>query len=148
MEDERSSRNKGFPVSELDNQVNGSTRNEERVYRRMCMCLVSHLSPTLCNLMNYSSPGSSVRGNSPGKNTGVNCHFLPQEIFPTQGSNPGLPHCRWILYYLNHQDRRMETCRRTENKPGLNYVWDIKVVKSRSCWILRSTASSRLEVCA
>ena len=29
-------------------------------------------------------------------------HFL-QEIFPTQGLNPGLPHCRWILYHLSHQ---------------------------------------------
>jgi len=28
---------------------------------------------------------------------------LLQEIFPTQGSNPGLPHCRQILYQLNHQ---------------------------------------------
>ena len=30
---------------------------------------------------------------SPGKNTGVGCHFLLQGIFPTQGSNPGLLHC-------------------------------------------------------
>ena len=40
---------------------------------------------------------------SPGKNTGVGCHFLLQEIFPTQGLNPGLPHCRQTLYYLSHQ---------------------------------------------
>ena len=40
---------------------------------------------------------------SPGKNTGVGCHFLLQEIFPTQGSNLGLPHCRQILYCLSHQ---------------------------------------------
>ena len=40
---------------------------------------------------------------SPGKNTGVGCHFLLQGIFPTQGSNPGLPHCRWILYQLSHE---------------------------------------------
>ena len=41
-----------------------------------------------------SQPGSSVHGDSPGKNTGVGCHALLQGIFPTQGSNPGLPHCR------------------------------------------------------
>ena len=41
--------------------------------------------------------------NSPGKNTGVGCHFLLQGIFPIQGSNPGLPHCRQILYWLSHQ---------------------------------------------
>ena len=39
----------------------------------------------------------------PGKNTGVGCHFLLQEIFQTQGLNPGLPHCRQILYHLSHQ---------------------------------------------
>ena len=43
--------------------------------------------------------------NFPGKNTGVGCHFLLQGIFPIQGSNPGLLHCRQILYQLNHQGR-------------------------------------------
>ena len=41
--------------------------------------------------------------NSPGKNTGVVCHSLPQGIFPTQGSNPGFLHCRQILYCLSLQ---------------------------------------------
>ena len=36
----------------------------------------------------------------PGKNTGVGCHFLLQGIFPTQESNPGVLHCRQILYWL------------------------------------------------
>ena len=41
--------------------------------------------------------------NSPGQNTGVgNCSLL-QGIVPTQGSNPGFLHCRWILYQLSHQ---------------------------------------------
>jgi len=53
--------------------------------------------------MDCHLPGSSVHGDSPGKNTGVGCHALLQGIFPTQGSNPGLPHCRWILYCLSHQ---------------------------------------------
>ena len=39
----------------------------------------------------------------PGKSTGVGCHFLLQGIFPTQKSNPGLLHCRQILYHLSHQ---------------------------------------------
>ena len=38
-----------------------------------------------------------------GKNTGVGCHFLLQGTFLTQGSNPGLPHCRQVLYHLSHQ---------------------------------------------
>ena len=40
---------------------------------------------------------------SPGKNTGVGCHFLLQRIFPTQGLNLGLPHCRQMLYCFSHQ---------------------------------------------
>ena len=41
--------------------------------------------------------------NFPGKDTGVGCHFLLQNIFWTQGSNLCLPRCRWILYHLNNQ---------------------------------------------
>ena len=42
----------------------------------------------------------------PVKNTGVGCHFLLQGIFLTQGSNPGLLHCRQTLYPLSHQGSR------------------------------------------
>ena len=42
--------------------------------------------------------------NSPGKNTGVGCHFLLQGIFLNQRSNQGLLHCRQILYQLSHQE--------------------------------------------
>ena len=41
--------------------------------------------------------------NSPGQNTGEGSLSLLQGIFPAQGWNPGLPHCRWILYQLNHK---------------------------------------------
>ena len=41
--------------------------------------------------------------NSLGKNTGVGSHSLLQGIFPTQGSNQGLLHCRQIIYRLSHQ---------------------------------------------
>ena len=51
---------------------------------------VLQLCPTLCDLMDGSLSGSSVHGDSPGKNTGVDCHALLQGIFPTQGSNPCL----------------------------------------------------------
>ena len=67
------------------------------------LCLVTHQCPTLCDPMDCSPPGSSVHGDSPGKNTGVGCHALLQGIFPTQGSNPHLLHCRRILYRLSLQ---------------------------------------------
>ena len=41
--------------------------------------------------------------NTPGQNTGDGSLSLLQGIFPTQGSNPGLPHCRQILYQPSHQ---------------------------------------------
>ena len=53
--------------------------------------------PTLCNPMDYSP------WNSPGQNTGVGRLSLLQGIFPTQGSNPGLLHCRQILHQLSHK---------------------------------------------
>ena len=61
------------------------------------LCLATQSCPALCNPMDCSPPGSSVHGNSPGKNTGLGCHALFQRIFPTQGPNPHLPRCRWIL---------------------------------------------------
>ena len=38
-----------------------------------------------------------------GFSSQVGCHFLLQRIFPTQGLNPGLLHCRQTLYHLSHQ---------------------------------------------
>ena len=72
---------------------------------RAVLRLVAQLCPTLCDPMYCSPPGSSVHGDSPGKNIGVDCHTLLQRIFPTQGSNPGLPHCRQIPYRLSHPGR-------------------------------------------
>ena len=46
--------------------------------------------------------GRTCPWNSPGKKTGGGCNALLQGIFPAQGSKPGLPHCRQILYHLSH----------------------------------------------
>ena len=54
----------------------------------------------------------------PGKNTGMGCHFLLQGIFPTQGSNPGLLHCRQTLYRLSHLGSPVYTI-------GILYVYSI-----------------------
>ena len=64
--------------------------------------LVPKLGPTLWDTMASSPPGSSVQ-DFPGRNTGVGCHFLFQRIFPTQGSNLGLLHCRRILHQESHK---------------------------------------------
>ena len=51
-----------------------------------------------CSLARLLCPWNSL-----GKNTGVGSHSLLQRIFPTQGLNSGLTHCRKILYHLSHQ---------------------------------------------
>ena len=63
--------------------------------------LVSESFPTLCDPMGITR--LLCPWDFPGRNTGVGCHFLLQGIFPTQGSNPCLLHCRWILYRRSHQ---------------------------------------------
>ena len=66
--------------------------------------LITQSCPILHDPMDCSSPGSSVHGDAPGKNTGVGCHALLQGIFQTQGSNLSLLHYRQILYHLSHQE--------------------------------------------
>ena len=70
---------------------------------------VTKLCPTLCDPPGCSLPGSSVHGILQARILewvaipfSRECSLL-QGIFPSQGSNPGLPHCRWILYRLSHQ---------------------------------------------
>ena len=77
--------------------------------------------------MDCSPPGSSVHGDSPGKNTGVDCHALLQRIFQTQGLNPGLPHCRQILYHLSHKGSsrildRVACPFSRRSSPGMTYT--------------------------
>ena len=95
--------------------------------------------------------------NSPGKNTGVGCHSFLQEIFPTQGSNLGLLHCRQILYLLSHQGLYVEN-----DKPrlciekqrhhfadkglyGQSYVFSSSHVHMRSVQFSRSVVSDSLQ---
>ena len=71
---------------------------------------LSQLSKTPPERESHSVVSDSLRPhglyslwNSPGQNTGVDSHSLLQGIFPTQGLNPGLLHCRQILYHLSPQ---------------------------------------------
>ena len=98
---------KGYPLqySGLENSMNYTVHGVTKSWTQLSdfHFLVAQSCLTLCDLMDCSLPGSSVHGDSPGKNIGVGCHALLQGIFPTQGSNPGLPHCRQILHCLRHQ---------------------------------------------
>ena len=76
--------------------------------KNVCMCANSLQScPTLCDTMDCSLPRLLCPWDSPGKNTGVCCHFRLHGIFPTQELNPGFLHCRQILYQLSYEGSPM-----------------------------------------
>ena len=58
---------------------------------------------TLCDPHGLNSPWNSPGQNTRIQNTGVSSRSLLQGTFSTQGSNPGLPHFRCILYQMSHQ---------------------------------------------
>ena len=79
---------------------------------------------TLCDLMDYSP------WDSPGQNTGVGSLSPLQGILPTQGSNPGLPHCRQILYQLSYHGH-VEVRRFRRYLGGrLERIWWLKAMDS------------------
>ena len=84
-------------------EVNKIHLGTTHCHKQLFVFLVVQSCLTPCDHIDCNLPASSVHADSPGKNTGVGSHSLLQGIFPTQGSNPGLPHCRQILYCLNHQ---------------------------------------------
>ena len=87
----------GKPFSITISQVYAPTSNAEEAERFYKVKLkVTQSCLTLCNPINRP-------WNSPDQNTGVGSLSLLQGIFPTQGANPGLPHCRRILYQLSHK---------------------------------------------
>ena len=73
-------------------QIHKGNNRIQKSVRPTVLCLVAQSCLTLFDPRDCSPPGSSVQGDSPGKNTRVGCHALLQGISPTQGSNPGFPH--------------------------------------------------------
>jgi len=63
---------------------------------------VAQSCPTLCDPMDYGLPGSSVHGILQARILEWVADPFFRGIFPTQRLNPGLPHCRGILYCLSH----------------------------------------------
>ena len=74
--------------------------------RALCLVICSSLKvkvKTTLSCLTLRPHGLYSPWNSPGQDTGVGSLSLLQGIFPTQESNPGLPHCRQILYQLSHR---------------------------------------------
>ena len=91
------------PIKEVLLFLNYKKKEKRRIRLKDWFDLVAQSFPTLCDPMDCSPSGPYVHGDSPDKITGVGHHFLLQGIFPTQGLNPSLPHCRQILYQLSHK---------------------------------------------
>ena len=76
-------------------------------------------------MTSWSSRGALLSTDILSKNTGVGCHSLLQGIFLTQGWNPGLLHCRQVLYHLSHQGSLLKS---THLTPVVHMtVWEILV---------------------
>ena len=63
---------------------------------------------------------------SPGEHTGVGCHFLLQGIFSTQGLNPGLLHCRQVVYGLSYRGSPCGRCRDIIQHFQLQPLWQVQ----------------------
>ena len=75
----------------------------------LCLCVHAHVLSRVWLWLYGQQPAKLLcPWDTPGKNTGVGCHFLRQGIFLTQGLNLCLLHCRQILYQLRHEGSRMD----------------------------------------
>ena len=82
----------------------------------------------------------------PGKNTGVDCHFLLQ-IFPTQESNPGLLHCRQILYQLSYEGSpKQQQGEKLPVPQSRGRVWGLKTQQCESVLCIQSPLSGSAEL--
>ena len=103
----------------------------------MCVCVSVcvrrlDLRLTLCDPMDCSQPSFSVHGVlQKKKNTGVGvcCHFLLQGIFLTQWWNPGLLHCRQILYHLSYREYMCHFLKKKNQA-----LWGLLLKYSYSLW--------------
>ena len=83
------------------------------------LCLVFQLCPTLCDSIDCSLPSSSVHRDSPGKILEWVAISSSRGSSQPRGLNPGLPHCRCILYRLSHQG----------SPPPFFFFWSFKPSK-------------------
>ena len=79
------------------------SQSETTTQNHFCKCAVLSHSVVYNSTTPSTIACQAPLWDSPAKNTGVGYHALLHGIFPTQGLNSGLPHCRRLLYRLSHQ---------------------------------------------
>ena len=108
--EEASPKQVGFKMKLVEPQTNGASWTDWKILLDLAVSVPIFIGLSESHSVVYDS--SQPHGLQParllcscnpsGRNAGVGCHFLLQ-IFPTKGGNPGLLHCRQILYCLSHQ---------------------------------------------
>ena len=90
-------------TSEEQNKVTRMKRTEDNLRDPCCCCCCQVISVVSDSVQPHIQQPTRLHcpWNFPGNSTGVDCHFLLQGIFLTQGLNPGLPHCRQTLNLLS-----------------------------------------------
>ena len=98
---------KQWQLSSLGSKITADSDCSHEIRRQLLLGrkTITNLWSESCSVVSNSlwPHGLYSPWNSPGQHTGVGSLSLLQGIFPTQESNPGLPHCRRILYQLNHK---------------------------------------------
>ena len=99
--------------------------------------LVAQLCPTLLRPRGLEPARLFCPWDSPSKNTGVGCHALLQGIFPAQGSNPGLLHCRQILYHLSNREAPDKKLKPSTALNTVGLLWPAGVFPFRALVLCR-----------
>ena len=103
-----------------------SSRGSSQFRCQICISCISCITGRLFTCWaTGEAPWIFSPWNSPGQNTGVGSLSFLQGIFPTQGSNPGLSHCRWILYQLSHKGSPRRDYRGLE-------IWRLLITTSKN----------------
>ena len=97
-----------------------SEQRHQWTHSEICVCISRLVVSNSLQPQGLQSSRLSSLWNSPGKNIGAGCHFLLQGIFPTQGSNLGLLHCRQMLYHLSQQGNPIVRCAVTQREINSN----------------------------
>ena len=139
----------------------GTIFETPRARVRVCVCVCARVCACVCvhtcishSVMSDSSWHHGLEPtrllcpwDSPGKNTGMGCHFPLQGIFPTQGLNLGLWHCRQTLYRLSHQQM---TFLSTSTAADTGDIWEGAIsylYDHIQMWCAQTSYGLKLEFC-